>query len=55
MVLPVNAGKDAKKNTTFISGQNGKREAESEYTKFRLEVEVDEYITPEKNEFRSIY
>ncbi len=52
--LTVNAGKDIRgKYIRFTKTVHcrTKREAESEYAKFRLEVEVGEYITPEKMTF----
>ncbi|MGG3455163.1 tyrosine-type recombinase/integrase [Paenibacillus rhizolycopersici] len=52
--LTVNAGKNAKgkyiRFTKTIHCRT-KREAESEYAKFRLEVEAGEYIAPEKMTF----
>lgn len=52
--LTVNAGKDARgKYIRFTKTVHcrTKREAESEYAKFRLEVEAEEYIAPEKMKF----
>lgn len=52
--LTVNAGKDASgKYIRFTKTVHcrTKREAESEYAKFRLEVEAEEYIAPEKMTF----
>ncbi|MFC5530996.1 site-specific integrase [Cohnella yongneupensis] len=52
--LTVNAGKDINgkyKRFTKTVHCRTKREAESEYAKFRLEVEAEEYIAPEKMTF----
>lgn len=52
--LTVNAGKDANgKYTRFTKTVHcrTKREVESEYAKFRMEVEAGEYIAPEKMTF----
>jgi integrase len=52
--LTVNAGKDARgKYIRFTKTVHcrTKREAESEYAKFRMEVEAGEYIAPEKMTF----
>ncbi|MFD2611299.1 hypothetical protein [Paenibacillus gansuensis] len=55
--LTVNAGKDAKgkyiRFTRTIHCRT-KREAESEYAKFRLEVEAGKYIAPEKMTFGAL-
>lgn len=52
--LTVNAGKDARgKYVRFTKTVHcrTKREVESEYAKFRMEVEADEYVSPQKLTF----